>query len=344
MLTCKSLSYTHIINSSSANHSVFCQGAVLPKAFPYLLFKGITTYGWPPGYWFFHGLIEKIGQILGLNSSQAMVLNAMGYDESDGKITFEKETNKMCFSPPYDPLLPRKIKAFQKLTMKLGGVLFMSRYRSTSVHLLGGCNASSHPSDGVCNPHGQVFDPQFPISVHPGLYVCDASLIPSSVGVNPCLTIATAAELVSRHLVQDVLKCKTRKGIECLVNTVEQKTILNPHRKLDSSMKPTVVIKETMRGYVGGMPCSIHLKIKMNCLKQNAFNEPCLVKDESYQLLRGKVGGYVVFRSVEKDKLHVMDGDIDLCGVDYRTPYTQYMHYRLLLSASSGSRYDELSV
>ncbi|RVW48098.1 hypothetical protein CK203_073501 [Vitis vinifera] len=314
-------------------------GAVLPKAFPYLLFKGITTYGWPPGYWLLHGIIDKIKHILGLKYSQAMVLNAMGYDESDGKITIEKETNKICFSPPHDPLLPRKIKAFQKLTRKLGGVLFMSRYRSTSVHLLGGCNASSHPSDGVCNPNGQVFDPKFPTSVHSGLYVCDASLIPCSVGVNPCLTIATAAEHVSNHLVQDVLKNKTRKGIEFLGKTVERKPSLIPHWKLDSIMEPTVVIKETMRGYVGGMPCSAHLKMKMNCWNQNVFNEPCQVLGESHPLLRGKVGGYVVFRSVEKDKLHVIDGDVDMCGVDYRTPYTQYMCYRLLLSGSSGSRY-----
>ena len=311
---------------------------MLPMAFPCLLFKGITTYGWPSRYWFLHGLIEKIGQILGLNSSQAMVLNAMGYDESDGKITFEKETNKICFSPPYDPLLPRKIKAFQKLTRKLGGVLFMSRYRSTSVHLLGGCNASSNPSDGVCNSNGQVFDPSFPPSVHPGLYVCDASLIPCSVGVNPCLTIATAAEHVSNHLVQDVLKYKTREGVVFLGKTVEQQPNLIPQWKLDSSMKPTVVIKETMTGYVGGMPCSAYLKMKMNCWKQNEFDELCQVMNESHQLLRGKVGGYVVFTSVEKDKLYIIDGDIDMCGVDNRTPYTQYMHYRLLLSASSGSR------
>ena len=336
--------HTHIINSSSANHSVFCQGAVLPKAFPHLLFKGITTYGWPTRYWFLHGVIEKIKHMLGLKSSQAMVLNAMGYDESDGKITFEKETNKICFSPPHDHLLPQKIKAFQKLTRKLGGVLFMSRYRSTSVHLLGGCNASSHPSDGVCNPNGQVFDPKFPPSVHPGLYVCDASLIPCSVGVNPCLTIATSAEHVSNHLVQDVLKYRTREGIEFMGKTVEQKPNLIPHRRLDSSMKPTVVIKETMRGYVGGMPCSAYLKMKMNCWNQNRFDERYRVMDESHPLLRGKVGGYVVFRSVEKDKLHVIDGDVDLCGVDYRTPYTQYMCYRLLLSASSGSRYDKLFV
>ncbi|XP_075638209.1 uncharacterized protein LOC142610304 isoform X3 [Castanea sativa] len=90
------------------------QNAVLPTAYPHLLFKGITTYGWPTGYWFFHGIIDKIRHIIGLKASQAIVLNAMGYDESDGKIMMEKDMNRICFSPPHDPLLPQKIKAFQK--------------------------------------------------------------------------------------------------------------------------------------------------------------------------------------------------------------------------------------
>ena len=68
---------------------------------------------------------DKIRHIIGLKASQAIVLNAMGYDESDGKIMMEKDMNRICFSPPHDPLLPKKIKAFQKLTKKLGGILFL---------------------------------------------------------------------------------------------------------------------------------------------------------------------------------------------------------------------------
>ncbi|KAK9289704.1 hypothetical protein L1049_007863 [Liquidambar formosana] len=178
-----------ISSSFTSSLGFTIQSAVLPTAYPYLLFKGIVTYGWPTGHWFLHGIIDKLKHKLGLKSSQAVILNAMGYDESDGKITIDKYTNKLCFSPPHDPLLQRKIEAFQKLSKKLGGILFMSKYRSTSVHLLGGCNASSDSSYGVCNPSGQVFDLKSPTSVHPGLYVCDASLIPCSVGINPCLTI-----------------------------------------------------------------------------------------------------------------------------------------------------------
>eukprot|EP01018_Ginkgo_biloba_P009407 Gb_33822 [translate_table: standard] len=103
----------------------------------------------------------------------------------------------------------------------LGGVIFMSRFRSTTVNLLGGCIAAQNSSLGVANSSGQVFNPYFSSSdsqsensselseipseteptVHPGLYLCDASLIPCAVGLNPSLTIATVAKHVAIHLV-----------------------------------------------------------------------------------------------------------------------------------------------
>ncbi|KAK2984165.1 hypothetical protein RJ640_020575, partial [Escallonia rubra] len=313
--------------------------AVLPTAYAYLLFKGIATYGWPPGYWFLDGMIDKLKHVLGLKNSQAVILNAMGYDESDGKITYEKDTNRISFHPPHDPLLPQKVDAFQKLTKKLGGILFMSRYRSTSVHLLGGCNASSDSSHGVCNPYGQVFDTKSPSTVHPGLYVCDASLIPCSVGINPCLTIATASELVSKHLVQDILNYRVKEGIEFVNKTFDKKPGSIASWNIDGIPKSLVVFKETMRGHVGGMPCTAYLKMKLNTRTSKDFDKMSMTIGKSHPLLRGKVGGHVVFKALEIDALHVIDGEVDLCEVDIRTPYTQYMHYHLLLAASSGSRY-----
>ncbi|KAJ9184510.1 hypothetical protein P3X46_004225 [Hevea brasiliensis] len=199
---------------------------------------GFTIQGWPTGYRFFHGIIDKLKRIIGLKSTQSIALN----------------TEKICFTPPHDPLLPKKIEAYQKLTKKLGGILFISRYRSTAVHLLGGWNASLDSSAGVCNHKGQAS-------------ICDASLIPCSVGINPCLTIATVAEHVSKHLVQDVLDYKSKRDRNFEILTVEQ--------------------------------------------------DPCL----------------------DADKNRLCEGEVDLCVVDHRTPYTQYIYYRLLLVASSGSKY-----
>ncbi|XP_024186518.1 uncharacterized protein LOC112191406 [Rosa chinensis] len=327
-----------ISSSFTSSLGFTIQSAVLPIAYPYLLFKGITTYGWPAGYWFLHGIIDKIRHIIGSKASQAMVLIAVGHDESDGKIILQKGTKKICFTSPQDPLLPRKIKAFQKLTKKLGGLLFMSKYRSTAVHLLGGCNVSADPSGGVCNPNGQVFEPDSSTKVHPGLYVCDASLIPCSVGKNPSLTITTAAEHISKNLVQEALKYKSSNGLECVGKTADQgqesfieKNVINRHREM-------VMVNETMKGYVGGMPCTAYLKMRMNYQDQT-FSDVKLGTGKSHPLLKGKVGGHVEIRAFEKDDLHIIDGNVNLCAVDDRTPYTQYMQYDFLLAASTGSRY-----
>lgn len=263
--------------------------------------------------------------VLGLKCSQEMVLNAIGHDDSSGKLTFEKETNKILFRPPRDHLLPRKIEALHKLAKKLGGVLFMSKkYRSTSVHLLGGCVASPDFTSGVCNPRGQVFDTKSEPGVHPGLYVCDASIIPCSVGINPCLTVAAAAEHVSRHVVQDSIK---------YVREFENGDSDKRREAIDDDATATVMTGETMRGQVGGMPCTAYLKLRFT-VKRNTAN------GKSPPLLRGKVGGYVECRAMEVDKMYIIQGEVDLCKTDARTPYTQYMYYRLLLAASSGSRFD----
>ncbi|XP_050945050.1 uncharacterized protein LOC103500910 isoform X5 [Cucumis melo] len=313
------------------------ESAVLPSAYPNLLFKGVTTYGWPNGYWFFHGILDKLKQVLSFKASQAIVLNAMGYDKGDGKIMLQRDTDKVSFFPPLDSLLPQKVNVFQRITKKLGGVLFIPRYRSTSVHHLGGCNVASDPSRGVCNASGQVFDLQNPASVHPGLYVCDASLIPRSVGVNPSFTITIVSEHVSKHLVSDILKYECQRGIE--LSAINDNKHSTPKTNTNRSQRSIVMVKETMKGYVGGMPCAIFLIMKMNPESWKDFNQSKESLGECHPLLRGKVGGYVEFRGIEKDNLYIIDGEVNLCDTGCRTPFTQYMTYDLLLAASSGARY-----
>lgn len=63
-----------------------------------------------------------------------------------------------------------------------------------SVHPLGGCRMADDAADGVCTAQGEVFDGPQGTSVHAGLFVCDGSILPSSLGANPFLTIAALAE------------------------------------------------------------------------------------------------------------------------------------------------------
>ncbi|XP_020579118.1 uncharacterized protein LOC110023847 [Phalaenopsis equestris] len=332
-----------ISTSFTSSKGFTIQSGVLPTSYPCLLFKGITTYGWPTCYWFLHGLIDKIKcSIIGLKPSQDMILNVMGYDACDGRIIFDDEAEKVRITPPNDPLLPKKILALQNLTRKLGGILFMSSYRSTSVHLLGGCNAATTATLGVCNPNGQVFGQNTNQSaVHEGLYVSDASIIPCSIGTNPCLTITTLSEHISCRVLDDIIKFKSMEHKkEDIENSDENKdSTQKSWKELKDKWNDKVLVKETMRGFIGGMPCTAYLTMNLNCGdKKDIFHESSVIENPN-SLLKGRVGGYVIFKSFSKEKLFILDGTVDLCEVDSRTPYTQYMHYGLILASTSGSRY-----
>lgn len=56
-----------------------------------------------------------------------------------------------------------------------------------TAHILGGCSIGTSPDDGVIDARHEVFG-------HPGLYVCDGSVIPGNLAVNPSLTITALAE------------------------------------------------------------------------------------------------------------------------------------------------------
>ena len=64
-------------------------------------------------------------------------------------------------------------------------------------HPLGTCRMGRSAAEGVCDQNHQVFGMQ-------GLFVCDGSILPSSLGVNPQMTImALATRLANRLLKGD---------------------------------------------------------------------------------------------------------------------------------------------
>ncbi len=61
--------------------------------------------------------------------------------------------------------------------------------RPLTAHVLGGCPMGGHVEEGVVDARGRVFG-------HEGLYICDGSIVPANLGVNPSLTITALAEHV----------------------------------------------------------------------------------------------------------------------------------------------------
>jgi cholesterol oxidase len=67
-----------------------------------------------------------------------------------------------------------------------------------TAHILGGCNLGTGPANGVVDTNHEVFG-------HKGLYVCDGSVIPVNLGVNPSLTITALAERFAAQFPQKSL-------------------------------------------------------------------------------------------------------------------------------------------
>ena len=72
-----------------------------------------------------------------------------------------------------------------------------------SIHPLGGCCLADDADHGGCNHKGQLFSTLTSTSVYTNLYVCDGSVIPTSLGVNPLWTISAVAERCAVYMAED---------------------------------------------------------------------------------------------------------------------------------------------
>ncbi|MDJ0513967.1 MAG: GMC family oxidoreductase N-terminal domain-containing protein [Methyloceanibacter sp.] len=75
--------------------------------------------------------------------------------------------------------------------------------RPATAHPLGGCGMGETAESGTVNHKCQVFANASGDETHAGLYVCDGSIMPRSLGCNPLLTISALAERAMVHFARD---------------------------------------------------------------------------------------------------------------------------------------------
>ena len=135
----------------------------------------------------------------------------VSHDEARGRITLDHGSAKVEWpGAGTEPVYAWVDEALTKAAEAVGGRYIKSPLAATSMgtkpataHPLGGCGMGEDAGSGVVNHKCQVFDGKGGKSVHAGLYVCDGSVIPRSLGVNPLLTITALAERAMVHLARD---------------------------------------------------------------------------------------------------------------------------------------------
>ncbi|MGE5453086.1 MAG: alpha/beta fold hydrolase [Acidobacteriota bacterium] len=152
---------------------------------------------------------------------------------------------------------------WQPFPPKLASTLEAAPGPLVTVHPLGGCAMGEDCWSGVVNHLGQVFDGQG--DVYADLAVLDGSIIPTSLGVNPALTIAVIAQRAAAHLRTQwrlpPARLTDASGATHAEARFDPILLPDPHRTVQP--QPTEIqITEQMRGWCGAYGIELTLRFE----------------------------------------------------------------------------------
>src|SRR4029077_6042631 len=188
------------------DHSMFIQEGVLPSALapllPVFFISGGRLLGAAQSLikGVYHGPLQSLYTFF-----------VVSHDEAKGRIRLENGKAQIDWPNVADQRVYARVDAaLSKAAESVGARYIKSPLAATNMgtkpataHPLGGCGMGQTAGEGVVNHKCQVFDGRSEETTHSGLYVCDGSVIPRSIGVNPLLTITALAEGAMLHLARD---------------------------------------------------------------------------------------------------------------------------------------------
>jgi cholesterol oxidase len=135
----------------------------------------------------------------------------MSHDDDGGQMFLENNRLRIVWPHVGEEWNFKHInQSLEAATKPLGGVYLKEPIwtkdfglQLLTAHPLGGCIMADCAERGVVNHKGLVFDGTSGSSTHKGLYICDGSTIPTSLGVNPLLTISALAERCCSLIAED---------------------------------------------------------------------------------------------------------------------------------------------
>jgi cholesterol oxidase len=275
----------------------------------------------------------------------------MSHDDGKGLIALEGGRLKVAWDGVAgQPNFKAAMRNLKKATQATGGTFIPNPLTDThlgnnliTVHPLGGCAMGQDRTRGVVNHKCQVFDAHpdtDPRAVHAGLYVCDGSVIPRPLGVNPLLTITALAERAMIHLARDrdwIFSDAAKVDAPLLVAAPSGRGKLQP---------AGIEFTERMAGYVSPavtMPHETAARSGKEAGTPFSFTVTVLIDDVDRFVSetghRGRIIGTVDCPGLSPDPLEIFDGAFNLMRVDEAAVETKRFDYRFSLGARDGSEY-----
>ncbi len=231
-------------------------------------------------------------------------------------------------------------EALVKATKPLGGVyvkdpLWTSdfKWELVTVHPLGGCVMASDAARGVIDHKGRAFSGLAGTSVHEGLYVCDGSVVPVTLGVNPLLTISALAERCCHYLAQD-------HG---------WKIDYTPNGPWGAPAAEKVVglgFTETMRGFFVRDAAVEFAALENGAdLTRHEFQFTLSIHSDHLDAMlsqpdhRATISGTATSAELAAAPMTVNTGEFNLFVRDPSTPETYKMRYRFIMTDTAGRHY-----
>jgi cholesterol oxidase len=170
------------------------------------LLKVLSPLLWPLMEWiipwaFRSGYLTKPARSRAGDPARMTNLFAIGRDNANGRVRLKRGRLDIewDYARENRELTQKMLAAMQEVADVYGGtfaplITWNIFNRIITVHSLGGCHLSDSPQVGVVSTHGEVHG-------YPGLFVADGSVIPSSIGFHPVMTISAVSERIAEAVV-----------------------------------------------------------------------------------------------------------------------------------------------
>jgi len=265
----------------------------------------------------------------------------MTHDSGDGRMHLVNDRLRLEWPRVgREPIFEKVNDTLLSATKPLGGTyvidpLWTKLFKRDliTVHPLGGCVMADDASNGVVNHKGQVYSGASGTGAYDGLYVCDGSVIPVPLGVNPLLTISAMAERTCAIAAQD-------RGWK-IDYALPSKPAAAPQ-----AAAMGIQFTETMRGFFS-------TEVKDDYVAGAAAGEAAgsslaftltIVSEDLNDMLanpqhQARMFGTVVAPALSARPLSAEDGVFNLFVVDPANVETRNMVYRMKMRSEEGKIY-----